>query len=137
MTYGIDVEKIKNVIIDYIKSNERSDWNKFSELWHPDAKRLNVGNDNELLITPTEDIKKFSFEGLQNLRKQIPDAEIKFSVESFSHIDVHDGIVASVELNWIMFLPGSKGKHKTYFHLVKMDGNWIIVNVLDRGYEVS
>ena len=130
-----DIETIKAIIKDYIVCNENSDWEMFSKLWHPEARRLNVGNNGELLITPTEDIKKFSFEGLRNLRKQMPDAEIKFIIENFSHVDIHDEFVASAELNWMMLLPGSKGRHKTYFHLVRIDGNWIIVNVLDRGYE--
>lgn len=130
-----EIEKIKKLIINYTKYNETSDWENFIEIWHPEARRLNVGNTNELLITPTEDIKKLSFEGLMNLRKQMPEAEISFITDDFSHIDVYDEVVASAELNWRMILPGSEGRHKTYFHLVKANEKWIIVNVLDRGFE--
>jgi hypothetical protein len=128
-------DKIRDLIEKYTKCNETSDWESFIELWHPEARRLNVGNNNQLLITPTDDIKKFSFDGLKNLKQQMPDADIRFEIDEFTHIDIYDNVVASVELKWKMFLPGSKGTHKTYFHLVKLDDLWIIVNVLDRGFE--
>lgn len=46
----------------------------------------------------------------------MPDAEIQFTLNEFTHIDVYDDMVASAELKWKMILPGSKGIHKTYFH---------------------
>lgn len=65
----------------------------------------------------------------------MPDAEIAFIIDDFLHVDVHDNVIASVELTWRMILPESEGKHRTYFHLVKIDEKWTIVNVLDRGLE--
>ncbi len=59
MNLDSEINKIKELVMEYTEYNETSNWERFSELWHPEARRLNVGNKNELLITPTEDIEKF------------------------------------------------------------------------------
>ncbi|NHJ32094.1 MAG: nuclear transport factor 2 family protein [Asgard group archaeon] len=129
---------IKKLVEDYIDIQEKCDEERFLALWHPDARRFGLGNDNQLHSFSKDEIIKFTLAGLRNLKEQIPNPEsIKFTITEFINISVREGVIASAEIKWQMVLPGSGGIHYTFIQFAKKDDNWLIVNVLDKGFEVE
>ncbi|MBK5112254.1 MAG: nuclear transport factor 2 family protein [Candidatus Heimdallarchaeota archaeon] len=130
--------EIKRLVEDYIDIMEKCDEERFLALWHPDARRFGLGNDNQLHSFTQDEIVKYSIAGLKNLKEQIPNPEIiKFTVNEIVHISVSQGVIASAEVKWQMVLPGSKGVHHTFIQFAKKEDEWFIVNVLDKGFEME
>ncbi|NHJ87025.1 MAG: nuclear transport factor 2 family protein [Asgard group archaeon] len=131
-----DQDTIRELVKDYIAIMEACDEKRFLDIWHPEARRFGLGNRNELGVMNSEEIIKFSINGLRNLKNQLPNKEtIKFTIDKIVDIKVIQNIIAAVELHWHMILPGSKGTHQTLIHLAKHNNKWLIVNVLDKGFE--
>ena len=121
---------IKELVEDYIDIMEKWDEERFLALWHPDARRFGLGNDNQLHSFNKDEIIKYSITGLKTLKEQIPNPElIKFTINEIVHISISEGV------KWQMALPGSKGTHHTFIQFAKKDDKWFIVNVLDKGFE--
>jgi hypothetical protein len=127
---------LKELTEDFIHILEQSDEKKFQEIWHPKAVRFGLGNANELGTMNMEEMIKYSLNGLENLKQQIPNPEeIKFQIDEIIEIKCIQNVIASVELKWQMTLPGSKGTHHTFINYAKDNDKWFIVNVLDKGFE--
>jgi hypothetical protein len=128
---------IRELVEDYIDIMEKTDEKRFLELWHPDARRFGMGNANELYSFSKDEIVKYSITGLKNLKEQIPNPEvIKFTITEIVNISVSEGVIASAEIKWQMVLPDSKkGNHHTFIQFAKKNDMWLIVNVLDKGFE--
>jgi hypothetical protein len=63
---------------------------------------------DEFLETTIEAIKKHNI-------------EVRNELEEIIHLYVIDGVVASIEIKYTMFMPQSKGSHTGLLHLVKED----------------
>lgn len=127
---------IKELVEDYIDIMEKCDEERFLALWHPDARRFGLGNDKQLNSFNKDEIVKYSIAGLKALKEQIPNPElIKFTIDEIVSISTSEGVIASAEIKWQMVLPGSKGTHHTFIQFAKKEDTWLIVNVLDKGYE--
>ncbi len=127
---------IKELIEDYIDIMEKCDEERFLSLWHPDARRFGLGNDNKLHSFNKDEIVKYSISGLKTLKEQIPNPElIKFTIDEIISISTSEGVIVSAEIKWQMVLPGSKGSHHTFIQFAKKEDIWLIVNVLDKRYE--
>ena len=133
----VDEEKVlKELAEDFIHILEESDEEKFKDIWHPKAIRFGIGNSKELMTMNKEEMIKFSINGLKGLKDQLPNPEIiKFTIDEILQIRIYEGLIGSVELKWNMVLPGSKGNHHTFIQFAKDKDKWLIVNVLDRGFE--
>ena len=128
--------KLRELVNTYIKTMGTGDEEKFHEIWHPAARRFNIGNSNELLSFNLAEIDEYTLRGIKKLRKEASDsARFEFVLDEVLHLSIYSNLIAAVEIKWHMTLPGSRGLHHTYFHLARQNGKWLIVNVLDRGYE--
>jgi hypothetical protein len=131
-----EVAKIKQLALNFIEILEQCNEEKFNEIWHPKAIRFGLGNANELMTMNKEEMIKFSLDGLRNLKNQLPNPDdVKFTVDEIINIKCIKNVIASVELKWHMVLPGSKGTHHTFIQFAKDKDKWLIINVLDKGYE--
>ncbi|MHA2500556.1 MAG: nuclear transport factor 2 family protein [Candidatus Hodarchaeales archaeon] len=131
-----DVEKVKKALEQYYSSQEHSNIEEFLSVWHPEARRTSFGNDNKMLVSNTEDIIKYTINGLRIAKERDPDFYVKFQVKEVKHVAVHD-VVASAEVDWQMEMPMARGLHASFFHLAKIDDNWTIIGLTDRGVEES
>lgn len=130
--------KFRDLVATYLKIMCVGDEDKFLEIWHPDARRFSVGNSNELHSFNLTEIIEFSLKGIRQLRKENPQSsKIQHVLDEVLHLSIYSNLVAGVEVRWHMILPNSKGLHRTYFHLARQNDKWLIVNVLDRGYELE
>lgn len=130
--------KLRELVNTYIKTMGTGNEEKFHEIWHPAAKRFSIGNSNELHSFSQSEISEYTLKGIKQLRKEASDpGRFEFVLDEVLHLSIYSDLIASVEVKWHMALPGSEGLHHTYFHLVKQNGKWLIVNVLDRGYECT
>ena len=78
---------IKELVEDYIDIMEKCDEERFLALWHLDARRFGLGNDNQLHSFNKDEIIKYSITGLKTLKEQIPNPElIKFTINEIVHI---------------------------------------------------
>lgn len=129
---------IKELVEDYIDIMEKCNEERFLALWHPDARRFGIGNDKQLNSFNKDEIVKYSIAGLKTLKEQIPNPElIKFTIDEIISISTSEGVIASAEIKWYMVLPGSKGTHHTFIQFAKKEDKWLIVNVLDKGFEME
>ncbi|NHJ84580.1 MAG: nuclear transport factor 2 family protein [Asgard group archaeon] len=129
---------LKELTEDYINILENCDEKKFRAIFHPKAVRFGLGNTNELMTMNIEEMIKYSLSGLKNLKKQITNPEsITFTIKEIVDIKCLEGVIGSVLVNWQMKLPGSIGTHQTFIQFAKHENKWLIVNVLDKGFEKS
>ncbi|MHA2496376.1 MAG: nuclear transport factor 2 family protein [Candidatus Hodarchaeales archaeon] len=131
-----DVKKAKETLERYYSSQEHSNEEEFLSVWHPEARRISFGNDNKMLVSNTEEIIKYTINGLRIAKERDPDFYVKFQVNKIKHVAVHD-VVASAEVDWQMEMPMARGLHASFFHLAKIDDHWMIIGLTDRGVEES
>ena len=130
--------RFRELVTTYLNTMCVGDEGKFLEIWHPDARRFSIGNSNELNSFGLAEIVEYSLKGIKQLRKELPkSSKIQHILDEVLHLSIYNNLVAAVEVKWHMILPDSKGLHHTYFHLAKQKDKWLIVNVLDRGYELE
>ncbi|NHJ03806.1 MAG: hypothetical protein EAX90_03215 [Candidatus Heimdallarchaeota archaeon] len=127
---------LKEIVEDFINILEKGDVENFKNLWHPKALKFGLGNTNELMVMNKDEMIKFALEGIQGLRKQIPNQEmIRFQIDEIIRIQLIENIAASVEVKWHMILPGSKGNHHSFIQFAKDNKKWFIINILEKGFE--
>lgn len=132
-----DRVKFRELVTNYLKIMCAGDEEKFLGIWHPDARRFSVGNSDELHSFNLEEIAEYSLKGIRQLREENPKSgKIQHVLDEILHLSTYNNLVAAVEAKWHMIMPDSKGVHHTYFHLARQNDKWLIVNVLDRGYEL-
>ncbi|MFW9916751.1 MAG: nuclear transport factor 2 family protein [Candidatus Thorarchaeota archaeon] len=129
-----DIEKVKKTLGRYYSSQEHSNKEEFLSVWHADARRISFGNDNKMLVSTSEDIIKYTIDGLRIAKERDPDFYVNFQVNEIKHVAVHD-VVASAEVDWKMEMPMARGFHSSFFHLAKIEDEWIIIGLTDRGVE--
>lgn len=131
-------EKIRKTLQEFFLAQETGDDKRFLKVWHPDARRFGFGSNNELYILATDDILANQLHSIRQARKTNPDFSVTFLINRIKHIDVHkDKLIASAVVEWQMLSMGQAiGVHYTYFHLVKTNRNWVIVNITDRGKDL-
>lgn len=129
-----EIEKIRDIIRHFHLAQETGDEKAFLNVWHSEAKRFGVGPNNELYVLTTEDILRDQFYEIQKGQQENPDYSVHFFIKQMKFFDVQpDNLIASVLVEWQMLILGKcVGFHYTYYHLVKTEGNWIIVNATDR-----
>ncbi len=136
MSPASDEEKIKAIIEALFDSFENTDEEKFLSVTHPEVRAVNIGNSNEVLVSTREEIVKFRIRGLRNAKQQNPEFYARNEIKTVNHITVHE-VIASAEVEYRMVMPEAVGLHCSYIQLVKMEEDWRVVNILDRGIEES
>ena len=131
-------ERIRETLRIFFLAQETGDEKLFLRVWHPDARRFGFGSNNDLYVFTTEDIFANQFHGIQQAKIDNPNFSVTFLMNRIKHVDVHkDNLIASATVEWQMLSMGQcVGVHYTYFHLIKTDEDWVIVNVTDRGKEM-
>lgn len=132
----VEEKEVWDVIKTYFISNVTSDAETFDSIWDATASRHSIGNDDELHAFNRDQIVQLSLEGLQKAKETIPGFTVQIEVESID-ISVRSGTrTASVEVQYLMHMPGSIGHHHCIFLLARAP-DWRIVSCLDRGIEES
>jgi hypothetical protein len=90
-----------------------------------------VGNDGDFRVVSAETQASH----IDDVGRKVPDLQVGFEIDEIESLTIHDDLIASVHVRWRMVFPGSFGRHLTFFNLVNMDGGWVIVNIVDRGFE--
>ncbi len=134
-----EITKIRETLKLFHLAQETGNKKLFLRIWHPEARRFGFGSNNELYVFSTEDIIKNQLAGIQKAKQDNPAFSLGFFVNRIKDIDVHpDNLIASATVEWQMLSMGQCiGVHYTYYHFVKSNGEWIIVNVTDRGKEIQ
>ena len=135
----IEIEKIRETIKHFYWAQENGNEKAFLSVWHPEAKRFGIGPNNELYVLSAEDIVRDQFYEMQKTKEENPEYSVSFFIKQMKFFDVQpDNLIASVFVEWQMIISGKNvGFHYTYYHLVKTEGNWVIVNVTDRAKRPS
>ncbi len=122
--------EIKELIEDLFTSLNLKERDNIRELFHPNATFANIGNSNELFLRSLEEFLETTIEAITK-----HNIEVKNELEEITHIQTIDGVVASVEIKYTMFMPQSKGFHTGLLHLVNENKKWLFLNWTDRGIE--
>ena len=125
-------EEINQLIEAYFLSQSGFDGEKMLEFWFPKGKMFLVGNQNVFRVVTVEE----QTHHMKDVKIRMPDIAVKFVMDEIEQVAVHDDLIASVHARYRMVFPEGYGKHRCFFNLVKVDGNWKIVNVVDRGFEI-
>ena len=120
-------KKVSKVLQDYYDSCERSDDKRVSAFLHSEARMFNVGNDNEFFIRSRQEFVEGAI-----IAPRTHQVELAFDVE-IERVDVVDDLIATAKVRNHVTYADSTGEHHSYVNLAKIDGQWVIVNVLDRG----
>ena len=120
--------EIKEIIEDLFNSLNSKDSNNLRELFHPKATFANIGNSNELFLRSLDTFLETTIEAIKK-----HNIEVRNKLEEVIHLNVIDGVVASAEIRYTMFMPQSKGFHTGLLHLVNEDKKWMFLNWTDRG----
>lgn len=122
--------EIKEIIEDLFTALNTKDSNIMRELFHPRATFANIGNSNELYIRSLDEYLETTIEAIKKHK-----IEVNNEVEDVIHLQIIDGVIASVEIKYTMLMPDSKGSHTGFFHLVNENKKWLFLNWTDRGFE--
>lgn len=125
-------EEIIQLIETYFSQQEAFDGDGMLKSWHPEGMMYLVGNDNEFRVVSVVEQSNH----IKEVKERIPDIKVKFAIDEIEQVSVHDDLIASAHINWRMIFPDGYGKHRTFFNLAKIDGEWGIVNTVDRGFQV-
>jgi hypothetical protein len=130
-------EALRKVIDQFQKAQATGDETAFLKLWHPKAQRFSIGFSKELFVFTTEDILKLQFGGIRQQKEKDPDFVVTYEMSEVQRITVDpDALTASAQIDWRMKIKDEVvGDHSTFLNFVKVDGNWMIANVVDRGAE--
>lgn len=128
--------KIKAVILALYQSYEECNPELFRSITHPQVRTVNIGNKNQIHIFSCNDIIENTIMGLHRAKKQIPGFYAKWVDINFKSIQIYDQI-ASIEITYTMKMPDSHGNHSSFIHLSKENDKWLIINIIDRGFEVA
>ncbi len=129
-----EAKNVEETLNTLFQSFENADEAQFLSVTHPAVRTVNIGNDNEAHVFSVEDIRKFAILGLRNAMDKIPGFYARRVITALKHIAVHD-LIASAEVDYRMEMPDSVGIHTAYLHLLKVDGKWLVTNIIDRGLE--
>ena len=91
-----------------------------------------VGNNGEFRVVAIEE----QVAHIKEVKDRVPDLVVNFVIDEIEQVAVHDDLVASVHVRYRMVFPEGYGEHRCFYNLAKIDGQWGIVNVVDRGFQV-
>ncbi len=130
-------QSIQEVIERFQKAQATGDEKEFLKIWHPKAQRFSIGFSKELFVFSTEDILKLQFGGIRQQKEKDPDFVVTYKMCKIQRITVQpDALTASAYTTWQMKIKEEVvGDHSTFLNFVKVDGNWMVANVVDRGAE--
>lgn len=126
--------QIKKTLQDYFESLVNSDSEKFRTIWHPEAKIFGIGNSKILQIDSLNEIITHRINGLQKAKTTIPGFDVDFTITRIANLYIRD-FIATADILWQMIMPDTVGNHVTSFQIAKQDEKWLIVSVLDMGFE--
>ena len=127
--------EIKAIILALYNSYEQSNIGLFKSTTHPQIRTVNIGNSKEIHIFSADDIIENTILGLSRAKDKIPGFYAKWVDFNFKSIMNYD-LIASVELTYTMKMPESYGKHSAFIQLIRENGKWLIISILDKGLEV-
>lgn len=116
----------------YFSKQSEFDGQAMLEFWQPGGRLFLVGNNNEFRVVSIED----QVSHLKEAKERLPDLTVDFNIEEFEQVVVHEELIASLHLRYRMTFPEGYGKHRCFFNLARITGEWKIVNVVDRGFQV-
>ncbi|MFX1507258.1 MAG: nuclear transport factor 2 family protein [Promethearchaeota archaeon] len=129
LTKNPEIE-IKELIEDLFSSLNSKDSNNMREIFHSKATFANIGNSNKLFLRSLDNFLETTIEAIKK-----HNIEVRNELEEIIHLNIIDGVVASAEIRYTMFMPQSKGFHTGLLHLVNENKKWLFLNWTDRGIE--
>jgi hypothetical protein len=127
-------QNIKNIILDMYLAFENTDESAFRALAHPEMRTVNIGNENKVHVFKVDQICENTINGLKYAKESVPGFFARWEGINFIDVTVGD-VVAFVSVNYKMKMPESLGKHTSGIHLVKPEGKWQVIQIVDRGIE--
>lgn len=124
--------EIVQLLEAYFSIQSDFDGDALASFWHPNGKMYLVGNSNEFRIVSIEEQAGH----IKAAKARMPEIEVQFVIDEIEQVAVHDDLIASAHVRWRMIFPEGYGKHRTFFNLAKIAGQWGIVNTVDRGLQV-
>ena len=124
--------EITQFIEAYFKRQSDFDGEGMLEFWHPAGKMHLVGNQGEFRVVTVEEQANH----VKEARERMPDLSVEFVLDEIEQVIVHEGLIASVHVRYRMIFLEGYGKHRCFYQLANMDGQWGIVSSVDRGFQV-
>ena len=124
--------EIVRLLEAYFSVQSDFDGEALASFWHPNGKMYLVGNSNEFRIVSIEEQAGH----IKEVKARVPEIKVQFVIDEIEQVAVHDDLIASAHVRWRMIFPEGYGKHRTFFNLAKIEGQWGIVNTVDRGLQV-
>jgi hypothetical protein len=125
---------IKDLILAMYLAFENSDESAFRALAHPEMRTVNIGNENKVHVFNVDQICENTINGLKAAKEKMPGFYARWEEIEFVDVTVGD-VVAFVSVSYKMIMPESLGKHTSGIHLVKPEGKWQVIQIVDRGIE--
>ena len=129
-----DLKAIKETVLAIYQTFEDTDENAFRALVHPDMRTVSIGNNGEVNVFPLNLIVEYTIKGLKNAKESISGFFSRREDVEFLEITI-EGPVAMASVRYKMIMPEHKGHHTSGIHLVKEDGKWRAIQIIDRGIE--
>ncbi|MFQ5980839.1 MAG: nuclear transport factor 2 family protein [Candidatus Heimdallarchaeota archaeon] len=128
-------QEVRDIVLAFFDSLANCDEETFLSLWHPNARRVGLGNNNELYNFSQDEILNYTVRGLKDFLVKNPEHHYEQNVDELFHIYVFQDLIASVGVAYHMIMPEGRGDHVSLIHLAKDEGKWLIVGQTDRGFE--
>ncbi len=136
MTEQTEVKEISNLLKDLFTGFEKADEDQFLSVTHPEVRTVNIGNTNDVNVFSAEDICKYSIRGLRSAMERDPKFYAKREISAIHDIRVYE-VIASADVEYRMVMPDAIGIHRSFYHFVKVNGKWQVMNIIDRGRETK
>ena len=124
--------EIKEIVEDLFSCINNKNDDHLRELFHPKAIFANIGNANELY---TRTVNEFINTTIVAMKEH--NIEVENKIEEIKHLQIIDGVIAALEINYTMVMKESISTHTCFLHLVKESGKWYIFDWVDRGIEIQ
>lgn len=124
--------EITKMIEAYFSIQSEFDGDGMLGFWHSGGMMYLVGNNNEFRIVSVEDQASH----IKEAKDRVPDLKVHFEIEKIEQVVIHEDLIASVHVLYRMVFPDGYGKHRCFYNLAKIEGKWMIVNAVDRGFQV-
>ena len=111
---------IRQAMLDYVEGYYNGDWQRVSKAVHPELVK-------RIIVTDTSGLSAVNNQGATTLilgtkRNKKPDSEIPFKADVYIYDIFKNTAIAKIETNKFQFID--------YAQLVKIGGEWKILNVL-------
>ena len=127
----MSIAEITKLLENYFTAQSDFGADTVLDFWHPGGDLYLVGNQGEFRVVTIEE----QIAHTKEAKTMVPDLKVEFLLDEIELVTVHEDLIASVHVRYRMLFPEGQGVHRCFYNLAKIDGQWGIVNAVDRGFQ--